>query len=57
VSYSAHNAYNRGYQPFQACGPIDKQTEDPWPTHCTNSPMRQKLHITEQKWKQRKTIF
>jgi len=23
-------------QPFQACGPINKQTEGPWPTDCAN---------------------
>jgi len=28
-------------QPFQACDPINKQTEGPWPTDCTTSLMRQ----------------
>jgi len=31
-------------QPFQACGPINKQTDGPWPTDCTTS-MRQVLHM------------
>ena len=44
------NLEYHGYQPFQARGPIDKQTEGPWPT-CTTFPMRQLLHrhITEMK--------
>jgi len=35
----------KGSQPFQACGPINKQTEDPWPTDYTTSPMRLLLHM------------
>ena len=38
-------AYARGPQPFQAIGPIDKQTEGPWPFYYTASPMRQPLHM------------
>jgi len=37
-------ALMQGPQTFQACGPIDNidynQTEIPWPTCCTTSPMR-----------------
>jgi len=34
-----------GSQPFQACSPLNKQTEGPWPTERTISPMRQLLHM------------
>ena len=39
------NEYTRSSQPFQACGPINKQTERPLFTDCTTSPLRQLLHM------------
>jgi len=35
----AMRIYSKGSQRFQACGPINKQTEGSWPTHCITSPM------------------
>jgi len=32
--------YGSGSQPFEECGPINKQTEGPWTTDCTTSPLR-----------------
>jgi len=29
---------------LQACGPINKEREGPWPTDCT-SPLRQLMHM------------
>jgi len=46
TSYAAVGLfYTKGSQPFQPCGPINKQTESPWPTEYTISPMRQLLHM------------
>jgi len=44
-------AQGRGFQPFQECGPINKQTEGPWPTDYATSPMRQLLHMHRAKIK------
>jgi len=31
---------NGSSQPFQGCGPNNKETEDPWPTDYATCPMR-----------------
>jgi len=42
---------SRGYQPFQACGPIKKQTEGSWRTDCTTALTQQLLHVHRAKMK------